>query len=188
MAWSHTELSVDKESPGDSDRRHYLLHVWPRYKLNRYLDDLDYMGLAPRLILPLTSLLLSRMERINQRKRPAALLQRFGYGAILLIQDVALPQVLLRHLTGGLGRGAGRIVQEIRRSILYANQNLALQPVVLWLDDKNLFLDAQAGLEIAVKEAEPWLARPSQPGRCSSSPPGATTGRAVCREYPTVPD
>lgn len=154
MAWSYTALAAGEKGEHESGD-HYFLHMWPRHKLNRYLDDFQHMRLSPRLIVPFSSLLLNRLAKLNQRNRPAALLQRFGYGATLLLQDSSQPKVLLRHLTGGLGRGSTRIVQEIRRSILYANQNMALQPVVLWLDDKDLFLEAQGGLDIAVKEAEP---------------------------------
>lgn len=159
-AWSYTPLAAapDKEEPAKprSGQEHYLLHLWPTHKLNRYLDDFQYVGLAPRLVVPYSPLLLDKLQELNRRNRPAALLKRYGYGAILLLHDRDKPSVLLRHLTGGLGKDAGKIVQEIRRSLLYANQNMALQPAVLWLDGKDLLLAAQSNLELTVKEAEEW--------------------------------
>ena len=156
QVWCHRYLGAyrtrptrpaEEEETGLHGSEHYLVHLWPQNKLRQYLQDMRAVGLTPRLILPIASLMLQWADEESGLDDIVCLVNHTPNGTTMLVRNRQGPEVLLRHLTPGGGTGRTRLVEEIQRSVLYARQNLGIAAREVHVGGGDMVADVAARLQ-----------------------------------------
>ena len=178
LAWSYLYVgpgSVSSPSaisaeqgPVGSD--HYVLNCWPKSKLSSYLADFAHVGLLPRLIIP--DIALFHLWRLREAEGLGsfALINTSENGTTVLLGDTFQMKVFVRRLSPAIGHNRDRLPSEIRRSLQYASQDIALRPELLITNDQDLAIELQPKLDrsISIEIEKSWVDPPILSEYCSA--------------------
>jgi hypothetical protein len=118
---------ASQSSPSGKGVQRIVLHLFPRLLLNQLIQGCKRNGLYLTAVLPPSAILHHQLTQLPLQKGEAALLAAETGGSTTLVIGHADGQILLaRTLPGNWNQEAERLVVDLNRTILFANQQYGL--------------------------------------------------------------